>query len=168
MTVNQRRTKKEFHEYNEYHDRPFGLKWGTAFAMEELVTGIQANEEWALKENQLLEQLLRETIDVRLFESLLYSKEVEIQLNNRDPFGRLVDSVSGFFLGEAYDEYFILEDQKIFWEDVRHIKVKNQEKWFTIDLFEKDSLRKETSSVSNEELTYVVNEDYQSFFDEIY
>ena len=40
MIANQKRTKKEFHEYNDYHDRPFGLKWGTDFAMEELMTSI--------------------------------------------------------------------------------------------------------------------------------
>ncbi|BDP72679.1 hypothetical protein EfmAA96_04640 [Enterococcus faecium] len=28
-----RRTAKKFIDYNEYRDRPFGLKWGTAFAM---------------------------------------------------------------------------------------------------------------------------------------
>lgn len=32
---------KKFIDYNEYRDRPFGLKWGTAFAMEELVNGIK-------------------------------------------------------------------------------------------------------------------------------
>ncbi|BDP45555.1 TPA: hypothetical protein ACGV2A_000540 [Enterococcus faecium] len=36
-----RRTAKKFIDYNEYRDRPFGLKWGTAFAMEELVNGIK-------------------------------------------------------------------------------------------------------------------------------
>nr|WP_219335448.1 hypothetical protein [Enterococcus faecium] len=35
---------------NEYRDRPFGLKWGTAFAMEELVNGIKKNEEEARKQ----------------------------------------------------------------------------------------------------------------------
>lgn len=29
-----KRTKKTFIDYNLYRDRPFGLKWGTAYAME--------------------------------------------------------------------------------------------------------------------------------------
>lgn len=29
-----KRTKKEFQDYNDFHDRPFGLKWGTAYAMD--------------------------------------------------------------------------------------------------------------------------------------
>ncbi len=29
-----KRTKKAFLNYNEYLDRPFGLKWGTAYAMD--------------------------------------------------------------------------------------------------------------------------------------
>lgn len=45
-----RRTAKKFIDYNEYRDRPFGLKWGTAFAMEELVNGIKKNEEEARKQ----------------------------------------------------------------------------------------------------------------------
>ena len=29
-----KRTKKAFLDYNEFRDRPFGLKWGTAYAMD--------------------------------------------------------------------------------------------------------------------------------------
>ncbi|MCR1946033.1 hypothetical protein [Enterococcus gallinarum] len=29
-----KRTKKAFLDYNEFRDRPFGLKWGTAYTMD--------------------------------------------------------------------------------------------------------------------------------------
>ena len=32
----RKRTEKVFVDYNDYKDRPFGLKWGTAFAIDEL------------------------------------------------------------------------------------------------------------------------------------
>lgn len=34
VQVMVKRTKKTFQDYNEYRDRPFGLKWGTAYAMD--------------------------------------------------------------------------------------------------------------------------------------
>lgn len=46
-----RRTKKEFLDYNEYRDRPFGLKWGTAFAMDELMSGIKKKRSMGYQRN---------------------------------------------------------------------------------------------------------------------
>ncbi len=130
-----KRTKKSFLDYNEYHDRPFGLKWGTAYAMDELVKGIKENEAWAIKEVAALELMNREEIDVILSESFLYHKSVSIQLNTKNEFGRFLDPLVGLFLGEAYDDYFVINDQQIFWSDVRHIEIKKEQKWFDIDYF---------------------------------
>lgn len=165
MIANQKRTKKEFHEYNDYHDRPFGLKWVTAFAMEELMTNIHTNEEFAVKDNQPFEQMSQEEIDLLLVESFTYSKEVEIQLNSRDGFGRLVDNITGFFLGEVSDDYLIIDNQKIFWEDIRHINIKNQKKWFEVDVFTNDSQKKEV--LTTEYVEYIVDDSYQPFFEEL-
>ncbi len=130
-----KRTKKSFLDYNEYHDRPFGLKWGTAYAMDELVKGIKENEAWAIKEVAALELMNREEIDVILSESFLYHKSVSIQLNTKNEFGRFLDPLVGLFLSEAYDDYFVINDQQIFWSDVRHIEIKKEQKWFDIDYF---------------------------------
>lgn len=130
-----KRTKKAFLDYNEYYDRPFGLKWGTAYALDELVKGIKENEAWATKEVAALELMNREEIDVILSESFLYQKTVSIQLNTRDEFGRFPYPLEGQFLGEAYDDYFVLNDQQVFGSDVRHIEIKKEEKWFNIDYF---------------------------------
>lgn len=130
-----KRTKKAFLDYNEFRDRPFGLKWGTAYTMDELVKGIKENEAWATKEVAALELMNREQIDVILSESFLYHKSVSIQLNTKNEFGRFLDPLVGLFLGEAYDDYFVINDQQIFWSDVRHIEIKKEQKWFDIDYF---------------------------------
>ena len=69
-----RRTAKKFIDYNEYRDRPFGLKWGTAFAMEELVNGIKKNEEEARKQPLPKQQMTLQEIDSILTEAFLSRK----------------------------------------------------------------------------------------------
>lgn len=107
----------------------------------------------------------QEEIDLLLVESFTYSKEVEIQLNSRDGFGRLVDNVTGFFLGEVSDDYLIIDNQKIFWEDIRHINIKNPKKWFEVDVFTNDSQKKEV--LTTEYVEYIVDDSYQPFFEEL-
>lgn len=162
--MRRKRTNKHFSEYNEYHDRPFGLKWGTAFAMDELVKGIKENEVQALKENKPQPQMEQAEIETLLSEAFLYSKEVEIQLNLKDIYGNLLDSITGSFHGEAYEEYFVMENQKIYWEDVRHISVHSNEKWFHTEMFHQ---KVECQDVLAETQTeYVIDDDYQPFFEE--
>lgn len=165
-----KRTKKTFLDYNEFRDRPFGLKWGTAYAMDELVKGIRENEAWATKEVAALELMNREEIDVILSESFLYHKPVSIQLNTKDEFGRFLDPLEGQFLGEAYDDYFVLNDQQIYWTDVRHIEIKKEKKWFNIDYFSdsdssSNSKIKKESKIENE-IEMVKNEYYQPFLED--
>lgn len=165
--VNQmvRRTEKKFVDYNEYRDRPFGLKWGTAYAMAELVTGIKQNEAWATKENEALPLMEREEIDLILSESFLYNTKVSIQLNTRDDFGRLLDNLEGVFIGEAYEDYFVFNDRPIYWSDVRHIEIKKEEKWFAIDYFQNEQRKKEKLS-SAEDIQIEKNEFFQPFPEE--
>ena len=125
-----RRTAKKFIDYNEYRDRPFGLKWGTAFTMEELVNGIKKNEEEARKQPLHKQQMTLQEIDSILTEAFLSRKAVIIQLNLKDEFGRLLDEVEGHFIGEAYEDYFMIDYQPILWEDVRYIELKETKKWF--------------------------------------
>lgn len=165
-----KRTKKTFLDYNEFRDRPFGLKWGTAYAMDELVKGIRENEAWATKEVAALELMNREEIDVILSESFLYHKPVSIQLNTKDEFGRFLDPLEGQFLGEAYDDYFVLNDQQIYWTDVRHIEIKKEKKWFNIDYFS-NSDSSNNSKIQKEgkienEIEMIKNEYYQPFLDD--
>ncbi|MBA0947939.1 hypothetical protein [Enterococcus gallinarum] len=164
-----KRTKKAFLDYNEFRDRPFGLKWGTAYTMDELVKGIKENEAWATKEVAALELMNREQIDVILSESFLYHKPVSIQLNTKDELGRLLDLIEGLFVGEAYEDYFVINDQQIFWPDVRHIEIKKEEKWFNIDYFSNlnsssNSKIQKDSKIENE-IELVKNEYYQPFLE---
>lgn len=162
-----KRTKKEFKDYNTYRDRPFGLKWGTAFAMDELVKGIVDNELEALKDNKELVQMDREEVDAILSESFLYFKTVIIQLNLKDEYGRYLDNLEGQFLGEAYEDYFVLEDSKIYWEDVRHIEIKQDSKWFNFDMFEGKMEFKDAAKKKIEEIEYVKDEEFiQEFYED--
>ncbi|WP_165038020.1 hypothetical protein [Enterococcus sp. ZJ1622] len=128
----RRRTAKIFIDYNEYRDRPFGLKWGTAFAMEELMRGIRQNEQEAQKDPLPKPQMTLHEIDHILTEAFLSRKPVTIQLNLKDDFGRLLDDIEGNFIGEAYDDCFVIDQHPIMWEDVRHIELKETRKWFDL------------------------------------
>lgn len=162
-----KRTKKEFKDYNEYRDRVFGLKWGTAYAMDELVKGIEANKLEALKDNKEQTQMDREEVDAILSESFLYYKTVVIQLNLKDGFGRYLDNLEGQFLGEAYEDYFVLEDSKIYWEDVRHVEIKQDTKWFNFNMFEEKKEFKDAAKKDLEEIEYVKDEEFiQEFYEE--
>lgn len=163
-----KRTKKEFQEYNDFHDRPFGLKWGTAYAMDDLMKGVRANEEYALKTNAAKPQMSREEIDIVLSQSFLNHKEVILQLNVVDEFGRLVDNQSGYFTGEAYQDYFVFEDRNINWEDVRNIEIVDNSKWYKVDMFNQSD-KKVPNIKASIELEVKIekdNEFYQPFYDE--
>lgn len=123
----RKRTDKTFAEYNQFHDRSFGLKWGTAFALSELVDGVASNHLYATKENPLLPQMKREEIDDFLYLSCFSHKRLSIQLNQVDQFGRTVDNVDGMFYGEAYHDYFVFAGQRILWESVRNISLAETE-----------------------------------------
>lgn len=162
-----KRTKKEFHDYNEFRDRVFGLKWGTAYALDDLMKGVRANEEYALKDNAAKKQMSREEIDIVLSESFLKHKEVTIQLNIVDQFGRLIDNKSGHFIGESYQDYFVLNDEIIYWEDVRHVEIKQEKKWSEINMFEdKNKQHSIKQKPPDPELIVEKDDFYQPFFDE--
>lgn len=162
-----KRTKKEFRDYNDFRDRVFGLKWGTAYAMDDLMKGVRANEEYALKDNAAKKQMSREEIDLILSESFLKHKEVNIQMNIVDEFGRLLDIISGHFIGESYQDYFVLNDQVILWEDVRHIEIKQEKKWSDINMFEDKKVKKTIrQKPPDPEMTVEKDDFYQPFFDE--
>ncbi|MEI1232479.1 MULTISPECIES: hypothetical protein [Enterococcus] len=160
-----RRTKKEFLDYNEYRDRPFGLKWGTAFAMDELVKGIDENAEDALKDLPPQSQMTREEIDQVLLQSFLYRQKVTIQLNTKDEFGRYRENIEGVFLGECDEDEVTIDDTQIPWQDIRHIELKQEEKWSHLSTFAtmgKISNRMPQSH-KQEEIQLIKDEFYQEF-----
>lgn len=138
--------------------------------MDELVKGIKENEAWTTKEIAALELMNREEIDVILSESFLYHKPISIQLNTKDEFGRFLDPLEGQFLGEAYDDYFVLNDQQIFWPDVRHIEIKKEKKWFNINYFSNsdssNNSKIQKKSKIEGEIELVKNEYYQPFLED--
>ena len=71
----RKRTEKAFTDYNDYKDRPFGLKWGTAFAIDELNKVIEDNK---IRENVKIKempQMSRDEIDKVLQTAFLKTKK---------------------------------------------------------------------------------------------
>lgn len=127
-TKNQRkRTDKIFVEYNDYRDRPFGLKWGTAFAIDELNKVITDNKE--KDQNVIIElsQMNRKEIDDVLQFAFIKSKKVTIQLNNKDENGHYYNNLVGSFRGFADLKYLYIDDKPIEWGLVRNISIVDSE-----------------------------------------
>ena len=160
------RTKKEFKDYNDFHDRPFPLKWGTAYAMDDLMKHVRAGEQYALKDIAAKPLMTREQIDIVLYDSYLKHQEISLQLNFLDEFGRLVDSIKGYFQGEAYADYFVINDQKILWEDVRNIEIVEFKKWSEIDEFDQSKLSTKKARDDPEIILEKDEDFYQPFFEE--
>ncbi|QIK68787.1 hypothetical protein G7062_00155 [Erysipelothrix sp. HDW6C] len=118
-----KRTKKEFTNYNDYYDRPFGLKWGTAFALSELTQVINSTKNDALKTIVELPIMSREEMDDVLQIAFLKSLKVEIQLSIRDENDRLLDSLTGSFSGMADADNVFINDIPIAWEHIRNIRI---------------------------------------------
>lgn len=118
-----KRSDKKFTDYNDYQDRPFGLKWGTAFALDELVKVIDHNKEKANKDIQALPLMSRKEIDEILQYALLKTQAVSIQLNSRDKAGNLKDNIIGSFQGFSDEEYLYIERVAIRWESIRNIQI---------------------------------------------
>ena len=118
-----KRTNKEFQDYNDYHDRPFGLKWGTAFALDELVKVIDQNKKEANVNIKELPLMTRSQLDKTLQYAFLKTLRISVQLNSRDIHGNLKESIVGKFEGLADEEYLQVEKVSIRWESIRNIQV---------------------------------------------
>lgn len=121
--MSRKRTKKEYTPYNDYEDRPFGLKWGTAFAMKELTNAIDDVKYQNTYEIEELPQMSRKEIDEVLQHAFLKSKIIEIQTNEYDDQDRHLPSIVGKFTGMADETYMYLEDDRVAWSDIRNIKI---------------------------------------------
>ncbi len=122
-TNNNKRTKKEFTDYNDYRDRSFGLKWNTAFAIDELNKVIVDNKEDSLKVIKELPKMNRTEIDEVLQYAFLKSKKVSIQLNVRDKNNRLIENIVGIFNGYSDRNHLYLSDKKIPWTMIHNIAI---------------------------------------------
>lgn len=117
-------TKKEFIPYNDYVDRPFGLKWGTAFAIDELKNAIKESEDEFNKNNEVLPLMEREEIDEVLQFALLKSKILIIQLNVHDKYDNIIDIIEGKFQGFSDRQYLYIDNNPIEWELIRNVRLK--------------------------------------------
>lgn len=115
------------------------MKWVTAYAMDELVKGIQENQKEALKNNPVLPQMTPEEIDAQLTLAAHTKRAVSIQLNLKDKWGRQTDSITGDFLGYLPGGKIKIGKLWLALADVRHVSVRNDGKWFRVTPFPKPS-----------------------------
>lgn len=121
----RKRTSKSFTEYNDYRDRPFGLKWGTDFAIDELNQVITDNKVNELKVTKKLQQMSRREIDEILQLAYRTTKRVMIQLNQTDEYGNYYANLVGDFKGFADADYLYINDKPIEWNMIRNIQIFN-------------------------------------------
>lgn len=156
----RKRTKKAFNDYNDYHDRGF-MKWATAYAMDELVKGIDQNHREALQDIPLLPQMTEREIDDILSLSYFKDQPIKIQLNQKDTFGRPVEFVEGSFEGDFHGSHFIIEEEQIYWEDIRNVQLVEKNKWSDFSISEKSDkkIKKEsTADTAGKEISFEKNE----------
>lgn len=120
----RKRTKKVFVDYNDYRDRPFGLKWGPAFALDELMKVVRRNQREALKQVVELPIMSRSEMDQVLQKALLKSLMVSVQLSHRDEYEKLYDSLEGHFKGYADEMFLYVDEYEIPWDAIRNISIK--------------------------------------------
>lgn len=123
MKTRRKRTEKVFVDYNDYKDRPFGLKWGTAFAIDELNKVIEDNQNKERISITELPQMSMEEIDKVLQVAFLKSKKVSIQLNIKDEMGNYGENLIGTFDGSVQGEYVYVNRMPLEWDWIRHIAV---------------------------------------------
>ncbi|MGG5331087.1 hypothetical protein IGI46_002225 [Enterococcus sp. AZ163] len=158
-----KRTEKKFTDYNDYHDRGF-MKWVIAYAMDELVKGIEQNRMEALKDIPILPQMSQLEIDEALPEAYNFKKPVSIQLNRKDKFGRQTESVIGEFKGYLRDDELLIGDEWILWEDIRNIQVLYDEKWFKVELFKRDQKKEEIKKYRKEHNPFEISEEKDIYY----
>ncbi|MFG5565343.1 hypothetical protein ACFJYA_13945 [Enterococcus faecalis] len=124
-----RRTKKEFKPYNDYVDRPFELKWPTAFPLGELQAAIKETNDYHSREIERFPQQSQTQIEHLLNRSIKQNKFLEIQLNSLDEYERVKPSIRGVFRGMAEFDVVLIGDQQIDFYDIRHIQIHDFYKW---------------------------------------
>ena len=90
-------TKKNITPYNDYIDRPFQMKWPTAFPLGELQAAIKKTNDYHSREIERLLQQTQAQIEHLLSRSIKQNKVLEIQLNSLDEYDRVKPHVFGIF-----------------------------------------------------------------------
>lgn len=110
----------------EYKDRGI-LKWQGMF-LSEHTASINKVKEMEIEPSRLSQQASSE-IDYYLEQSIKYNKVLSIQLNSLDGLGRTKKDIVGVFRGFVDQETLLINDEYISLDDIRHIQMKNFQKW---------------------------------------
>lgn len=146
-----KKTKKEYTPYNDYVDRPFDLKWPTAFPLGELQAAIKETNDYHSREIERLPQQSQAQIEHLLSRSIKQNKVLEIQLNSLDEYDRVKSPVFGVFRGMAEFDVVLIGDFQIDFYDIRHIKIHKFLKWSAVETLEDPFIDVEFSELTEEE-----------------
>lgn len=131
------RTDKVFEDYNDYHDRGM-IKWVTAYAMDELVKSISAGKAEAMKDIPILPQMGPAEIDETMAEALKKNRRVLIQLNQKDRFGRQIESIEGFFKGYCGEDEILIGEEWVPLDRIRNVQLLHSDKWSSVTVFKQN------------------------------
>ncbi|WP_050397108.1 hypothetical protein [Enterococcus faecalis] len=132
-------------------DRPFQLKWPTAFPLGELQAAIKKTNDYHSREIERLLQQSQAQIEHLLSRSIKQNKVLEIQLNSLDEYDRVKPHVFGIFRGMAEFDIVLIGDFKIDFYDIRHIKIHDFLKWSAVETLEDPFIDVEFSELTEEE-----------------
>ncbi len=161
-----KKTKKEYIPYNDYVDRPFDLKWPTAFPLGELQAAIKETNDYHSREIERLPQQSQAQIEHLLSRSIKQNKVLEIQLNSLDEYERVKPSIRGVFRGMAEFDVVLIGDQQIDFYDIRHIQIHDFYKWSENE--PEKPIDNPFSEVKFSELTEEENNAIDAFINEYY
>ncbi|EOJ67566.1 hypothetical protein WMY_02802 [Enterococcus faecalis EnGen0337] len=146
-----KKTKKNFTPYNDYIDRPFQLKWPTAFPLGELQAAIKKTNDYHSREIERLLQQSQAQIEHLLSRSIKQNKVLEIQLKSLDEYDRVKPHVFGIFRGMTEFDVVLIGDFKIDFYDIRHFKIHDFLKWSAVETLEDPFIDVEFSELTEEE-----------------
>ncbi|RLK63267.1 hypothetical protein D3H64_05640 [Atopobacter sp. AH10] len=116
------KTGKSFIDYNVYHDRPFGVKWGTAYAMEELLSAIELNHQEAIAESSLEPAMSEEELDQLLTAAYLKGEGVVVYLLEKDELDHHKKVIIGEVRGKVSADQLMIGDQLVDFEDIYRVE----------------------------------------------
>ncbi|EGO8326734.1 hypothetical protein E0T50_002681 [Enterococcus faecalis] len=148
---NGKKNEKKFKPYNDYVDRPFELKWPTAFPLGELQAAIKETNDYHSREIECFPQQSQAQIEHLLSRSIKQNKVLEIQLNSLDEYDRVKPHVFGVFRGMAEFNVVLIGVFQIDFYDIRHIKIHKVLKWSAVETLEDPFIDVEFSELTKEE-----------------
>ena len=144
-----------------YKDRGI-LKWQGMF-LSEHTTELKRVEQLDQEVLRLPQQSQQE-IAYYLERSMKHNKVLSVQLNSLDVFGRTIPDITGVFRGFIDLETLLINEHPVALEEIRHIKMKDFQKWSDVD---EQPFQEVDINVSDEDQQFI-DEFCDDYYDDFY